>query len=545
MTTPPDPDVIQQRMADGFVPLLLELVPTSLLHILSEPLDGPIHYGVPLSVTALATLSPPAAHALLARPRLALAALEDALILAQQRLIDNGVASADASVKPLTHPRVHDLPTAGGVLAGGTTDTGAVLLDARHHPGPPPDPGTSTSTHTSVGHDQNPSTPTLGRTRSYHVHRLVTMTGTLVRAGAVQVMEERRLYECTVCRRQMTARANLELDAEVVPPRKCPTGSCTPGKIRALPNAGPFYADLQEVRLQSRPGEEGSVEGSCPTELSRSSVLRGGGGGGGNSTDAHEADAAASTGAGRTMTALLTADLVESCRPGDDVEVTGLVLRRWRSLKEGSTVDLDLVLYVTHVRVATERRGAVQVTTQEAAAFRAYWDGHQDAPLAARDALLRALCPQIHGLAVVKLATMLSLVGGVARGGGTRGGGGGGGGGDQGAKGRRSTTPGQLSMGTLHAAGWPKEDQICTGDRVSPGTKTTSRKEKRMLLSSRVRPTGRRRRRRRRRRLVSVERFTSFWWVTPARASPNFSAAPLASPRGRSQRRAGARRGRG
>ena len=57
---------------------------------------------------------------------------------------------------------------------------------------------------------------------------------------------------------------------------------------------------------------------------------------------------------------------------------------------------------------------ALQVTPAEEANFRKFWATHAAQPLVGRNKILASICPQLHGLFLVKLATALMLVGGVA-----------------------------------------------------------------------------------------------------------------------------------
>ena len=47
--------------------------------------------------------------------------------------------------------------------------------------------------------------------------------------------------------------------------------------------------------------------------------------------------------------------------------------------------------------------------------FLSFWQQHTGHELYGRDQIVAAMCPQIHGLALVKLATLLMLVGGEQR----------------------------------------------------------------------------------------------------------------------------------
>ena len=47
--------------------------------------------------------------------------------------------------------------------------------------------------------------------------------------------------------------------------------------------------------------------------------------------------------------------------------------------------------------------------------FQRFWDDHQERPWEAREKILGCMCPQIHGMPFVKLATLMMLIGGVQR----------------------------------------------------------------------------------------------------------------------------------
>ena len=56
-----------------------------------------------------------------------------------------------------------------------------------------------------------------------------------------------------------------------------------------------------------------------------------------------------------------------------------------------------------------------QVTPSEEDQFRRFWAAHAEQPLVGRNRVLASICPQLHGLFLVKLATALMLIGGVAQ----------------------------------------------------------------------------------------------------------------------------------
>lgn len=94
---------------------------------------------------------------------------------------------------------------------------------------------------------------------------------------------------------------------------------------------------------------------------------------------------------------------------------------RWEGVnKPGQRCSAELLLAAHNTAVTTKNgtggaAAAGEVTPELAAMFEGFWSEQQDAPLRARNKILAAICPQLHGMFLVKLATMLTLAGGVRR----------------------------------------------------------------------------------------------------------------------------------
>jgi DNA helicase MCM9 len=119
----------------------------------------------------------------------------------------------------------------------------------------------------------------------------------------------------------------------------------------------------------------------------------------------------------RSMLVILEHDLVDSCKAGDDVIVTGLVVHRWLKMSKGQRAELEVVLHANHVRVQHVGMGGhhgkagLDAAKADFFAFWRYFGGDLQRPLRGRDAIVRSVCPQLHGMATVKLALLMVLVG--------------------------------------------------------------------------------------------------------------------------------------
>ena len=51
------------------------------------------------------------------------------------------------------------------------------------------------------------------------------------------------------------------------------------------------------------------------------------------------------------MWVVLEDDLVDACKPGDDVKISGILLQRWRPLGADNRCDIEIVLKANYVKV--------------------------------------------------------------------------------------------------------------------------------------------------------------------------------------------------
>ena len=351
-----------------FVPFLLKHCEAPLLQVLQQP-DIDKHYGVPVSIARLAAFDHGAVDMVIASPRALLPFLDAALVKAQTALLQN----------PL--PNRHLLAVKENVNARLTGIS--LFLDK-----------TSSSQQVS---------PAIGDISAAHIDKLLTIRGTIVRAGTVKLLEARRLYECTRCKHRFVVAADLEQGATVQLPNACPSIKDNPCKGTSFRHCEEvsLYTNYQEIQVQE--GRQCLTVGSTP----------------------------------RTLTVVLQDELADSCQVGEIIEVSGVVIKQWGPTYPGMRCHVGLALQATAIFVAEDRRTAVEVTPEAAHAFKQFWQSNSSGggggrqtnrssanPLAARDEILAGFCPQLCGLFTVKLASMLMLIGGLPKRSGSEGGGG-------------------------------------------------------------------------------------------------------------------------
>ena len=324
-------------------------------------------HGFPVSLLDIAAASPRAAAALLSWPSEGIDALNDALLEAQEAAVARASAEAEAaeaeadmegedgdclaenilSVSVKARAAVRLLPppapllpllSAGNALGGGLSNNSSSATK----------PGSSSS----ALHSAPPPTSLfrcssfpLSRLRAQHAGALVSLTGTVARAGGVVALEAERSFECAACGARVRCRADLATRSAPAPPPACEGcrssgvggggggggrgggggfggGGGGGGWGRSKKPSGPSWIPLDDAEPPSHADFQEALlaEGAA--------VSGGGGGGGGGAAGAGAAAAAARS----PLPLLLLDDLAGRASAGDSVTVVGVLVRRWRGV---------------------------------------------------------------------------------------------------------------------------------------------------------------------------------------------------------------------
>lgn len=332
------------------------------LDVIALAKDDAAHYGVEVDLISLQNHAPRATARLLSDPLRILPFLDDALEAAVEDVVD------DLTQKERAHSQSHD------------SDASRKLYSIKPN------------LHPRVCH--LPATPTYTKQnvsilRTGDVGKLISVLGTVTRTGSVMLREVTREYMCTKCKYAFWVDGDITQRGAFDLPARCPSSTSAVAKSRKecfnsnfipVEAAPPVCHEYQEIKVQEK--IQNLEVGSIP----------------------------------RSLLVILTDDLADTVKPGDDVVVSGVLHRRWnKPFIPDQRCDVQLMLNALHVVSNNEHKSFLHITDEARQAFAAHWARYsQSRELAGRDCIIRSVCPQIYGMYLLKLILAMSLVGGVS-----------------------------------------------------------------------------------------------------------------------------------
>lgn len=220
--------------------------------------------------------------------------------------------------------------------------------------------------------------------RSADVGKLITLNATVIRTSAIRLLEYSRTYQCRKCEHIFTNEVDTDNNNRIEQPKHCPHRGVRGGKCKSTSfqqiDQRTDYRDYQRIKIQE-PMERLSV-GSMP----------------------------------KSITVVLQDDLVDSCKAGNDITLTALVRQSWRSSFQpiNTRCDIEVYLEAQHIKVNNDKKSLRNEISEEMKdEFKAFWLQFAQQPISARNHIIAQVCPSLYGLFMVKLATLLTLIGGV------------------------------------------------------------------------------------------------------------------------------------
>uniref|UniRef100_A0A7S0IB64 DNA helicase n=1 Tax=Micromonas pusilla TaxID=38833 RepID=A0A7S0IB64_MICPS len=277
------------------------------------------------------------------------------------------------------------------------------------------------------------STPGLEDVKSCNVERLVLLRGTVLRSTNIKSRAAERLVQCVDCGYSFLLACGTKEGNVQVPPR-CPgqyaasnehtldAKPCHGTIFRPFDAVQPFLSDFQkiQVQLQGAPCGGRTVSGSewrlDETLLGTTDLLTG--------RSQHE-----DITVGRTVQVVLSDDMVQTCKPGDDICLSAIFQWEWHRASRRQRAHVKMIYLATAIVVTSEKLSLLQrLNDADVQNFASFWRCHSHGPgnirnnrnassishrLQGRDIILQSVCAGLFQLQTVKLAILLTLVSGV------------------------------------------------------------------------------------------------------------------------------------
>lgn len=167
----------------------------------------------------------------------------------------------------------------------------------------------------------NLSKPLSGFPFCADIGEVVALKGTVIKSSLPRMLEFAKTFSCAKCGHSFTEQADYHQSYKFDPPSVCPgDDSCPSTYFKAVDGVvnSEFCRDYQEIKIQEQ--LELLAAGAVP----------------------------------KSIWATLEDDLVDSCKPGDDVLLVGTVTRRWQTLGKSAEGRTEISL-VIKVRVSEKR----------------------------------------------------------------------------------------------------------------------------------------------------------------------------------------------
>ncbi|CCI42699.1 unnamed protein product [Albugo candida] len=114
----------------------------------------------------------------------------------------------------------------------------------------------------------------------------------------------------------------------------------------------------------------------------------------------------------RSITIILEDDLVDIVHAGDHIVVVGILSRCWKPCIKDVRCDVETSLRANSVRIKNAASTDSIAKEKYRKEFQNCWQQNANKPLVGRDVIIANICPKVFGLHIIKLATVLTVVGG-------------------------------------------------------------------------------------------------------------------------------------
>nr|CCA14521.1 DNA replication licensing factor MCM9 putative [Albugo laibachii Nc14] len=222
--------------------------------------------------------------------------------------------------------------------------------------------------------------PMISKLRSNDINQLIQLSGIVVRTGMIKMHEQSREYICSNlrCRYQFLVTSDPEQGNVLQLPKVCPSESTKPCRSTnfELVEGSQIVSDHQVIKVQEQVSRLGI--GSIP----------------------------------RSITIILEDELVDVVHAGDHIVVVGILSRCWKPCVKDVRCDVETFLKANSVRIKNAASVDSVAKEKYCKEFQHFWHRNADEPMAGRDEIIASICPKVFGLYIIKLAVVLTIIGG-------------------------------------------------------------------------------------------------------------------------------------
>jgi DNA helicase MCM9 len=270
--------------------------------------------------------------------------------------------------------------------------------------------------------------PMIAEIRTRHEGRLLLLLGTVIRVGNVQSHDANQLNECIECKQRFF----VESEAADLP-ATCPSASvsfqhvnssvstCNCTTFCKVSSSRPNLCDFQELYIKESVGRTRYLTGASwllpDLRTGRLDLV---------SREQKNSISGESERNQFSLKIIVENDLVDKCRPGDDVCLVVVIHSRWQRATSDQRASFVLVGHAKAVHILSKTNIISHNAEKESADFAKFWRRqasnlarlhgiHYERSLTARDIIVSSIVPQLFGLMSAKLVLLLALIGGVSR----------------------------------------------------------------------------------------------------------------------------------
>lgn len=259
--------------------------------------------------------------------------------------------------------------------------------------------------------------------------KFLVVQATIIRVGGRKSLEKKKLFKCVQCNTQYLCQADIEDFNKLQVPFKCLAKVSKPKKDNPISilfdaikkkKAANHAENSQNLEVNQKMKEE--ICGGRkfePLENTQNWVDY-------QEIKVQETFQTVKPGCiPKTMWVILESTLVDTCKPGDDVVISGVLTKRWKKITLNTRPDISLCILANEISIKNKENAHGNPTDSIDKELLSYeeemeinWlqcQGDFSLENDLRNTIIQSVCPQIYQKFDIKLAILLTVIGGLTQ----------------------------------------------------------------------------------------------------------------------------------